>query len=58
MKKLYANNAEKQRVYREKLREKQLQQQIETAKTNAPQIQVKQSYEELVKRWLHGKTVK
>ena len=58
MKKLYANNAEKQRVYREKLREKQLQQQIEAAKTNTLQIQVKQSYDELVKRWLHGKTVK
>jgi hypothetical protein len=54
---LYADNATRQRAYQEKLRRESLAAKLSQAQANAPQVQLKQSYEELVRRWLHGKSV-
>jgi hypothetical protein len=54
---IYPDNKSRQRAYQEKLRRESLEAKLSQAQSNAPQVQLKQSYEELVKRWLHGKTV-
>jgi hypothetical protein len=54
---LYPDNKTRQRAYQEKLRRESLEAKLAEAQANSPQVQLKQSYEELVRRWLHGKTV-
>ncbi len=58
-KKVYPDNASRQRAWQKKQKEKELQQQIETAqKTNSDQAnQKKKSFEQLVAKWFNGKTV-
>jgi hypothetical protein len=54
---IYPDNKTRQRAYQEKIRRENLESKLAEAQANAPQVQVTQSYEELIKRWLHGKTV-
>jgi hypothetical protein len=54
---IYPDNKTRQRAYQEKLRRENLDAKLSQAQSNSPQVQLKQSYEELVRLWLHGKTV-
>ena len=54
---LYATGAERQRAYQEKLRRINLDAKLVEAQANPPQVKQKQSYDELVRHWLHGKTI-
>ena len=56
-KRLYASNSERQRAFQEKLRRERLDEDLARAKANILQVQPKQSNEDIVKRWLHGKSI-
>jgi hypothetical protein len=51
---MYANNADKQRAYRQKLREKQLQQQIETAQKTKSTQSTPVNLEKLIESGFNG----